>query len=83
MSVKILPNVNMTFDELRSRATAAELTLINSVIRLMEDEISERVRLKAANFINKNPPPYRDTLETTQGDSMRSWFKRFSEELKP
>lgn len=78
----ILTNTAMTLDELRKRATAAELTLIDTVIKLMDEEAVKTVRTRAGNFLRANPVPARDNFgEPLYSDQMVTWCKRFNEAL--
>ena len=47
----------MNLEDLKSRATAAELTLINTVLELSEEEAAKAVRGRVVKFIHQHPVP--------------------------
>lgn len=47
----------MTLEQLRSRASASELTLINEVIKLVQTEEVEKIRDKIGEFARNNRVP--------------------------
>jgi hypothetical protein len=71
----------MTLDQLRGRATAAETALINTVIKLMEEEIATGIKQKATKFLMANPPPSRDEMSFNR-EAMSNWAQRFSAALE-
>lgn len=77
----VLTNTDMTFDELRKRATAAELTLIDTVIKLMDEELTAKVKQRATKFLMANHPPSREVAMFDR-EAMGNWAKRFSEALE-
>lgn len=68
----------MTLEELRNRATATEITLIDTVIKLMEEELQTKVEQRATKFLMANRPPYRDEIERDP-EAMRRGAIRFNE----
>lgn len=70
----------MTLQELKKRATASELTLIEAVEESLYEEIVEEVKQKAFCFIEKNLPPDRETIQFSP-ESAKNWGRDFKEAL--
>ena len=50
----------MTLDDLKTRATAAEMALIEATEDAVRDDVVREIRKSVLGFINTNPPPRRD-----------------------
>jgi len=70
----------MTLDELKKRATAAEIALIESVERELSPEIAKNIKNKALKFLGKNLPPDRDEYRFNR-DAGSEYLKRFEAAL--
>ena len=69
----------MTLDDLKKRATASELTLIEAVEKAIRQEVSLETRKAVYDYILKNPPGY----HRPEGMEMRDWFQRMEKHLNP
>ncbi len=76
----------MTLQELKNKATAAELCLIDRVEGLIVTEIEKRVTAKVLSFMRANPPPSRDDVRF-EPDIIKRWLtaieKHMSDEQAP
>lgn len=72
----------MTLEDLKKRATASELTLIEAVEAALRPAIIAEVRKKAFEFVNANPPPTREEMRFMRSaDEALLWGDRFKEAL--
>jgi hypothetical protein len=72
----------MTLDELKKRATASELTLIEATEKTLRKEVIRDVTTRLVNFIGDNPPPSREDHKFDQSAGRR-WSERLAEALDP
>lgn len=68
----------MSLEDLRKRATAAELTLIDAVVAEVKREARSEVKKAVFEFMTKNPPIIREYGGDPDGQ-MRTWFARMDE----
>ena len=72
----------MTLDDLKKAATASELTLIETVEKLVQNNIGDGLLKKVCDFIDSNPPPPRNEFmnrEEYYYDVMRTWLQRMKD----
>ncbi len=69
----------MSLDELKKRATAGELTLIEATEKAVRLEGTLEVKKKVLEYVMRNPP---ERLLTDSG-TMREWFARLDKHLNP
>lgn len=73
----------MTLKDLKQKATASELTLIEATEALLREEVTTALKDAAIGFLVKNLPPSREDLRFDGSDALRSWINNFTKALKP
>jgi len=68
----------MTFEQLRSKATAAETCLIDTIILMVEKEVTDRTKIKIKDFIKLNAVPTRDDV-SYDPTAYQRWFARLDD----
>ena len=71
----------MTLDELKKRATAAELTLIEAVTEALGPAIQNEVTERAIKFVSANLPPSREEMAYRR-ELGAQWASRFRAAMK-
>ena len=66
----------MTLQDLKSKATAGELCLIDQMDKFIRTEEEARMIKLTLEFIGKNPPPSTED-RIFDRDSGQKWLKRF------
>jgi len=69
----------MTLEDLLKRATAAELTLINTVLKLSEEEAAKVIKKRISDFVVKNLPPH--PHDPGFPEARNRWVARFNEAI--
>ena len=72
----------MTLDDLKKRATASELTLIEAVEKSLRDETEPLVKRKVLEFIRTNRVPSMDDARFNN-DVYPQWLSRLEKHLNP
>jgi hypothetical protein len=72
----------MTLQDLKQRATASELTLIEKTESLLREEAVSAMRKAAVEFIQRFPPPDREILHF-EPDALRDWLGKFTKTVNP
>jgi hypothetical protein len=72
--------ITTTIQDLRSKATAAELVLIERVTELVVADAVQKVKHAVLKFINANPPPSGEDCAFDRGRGER-WFAALSKEV--
>lgn len=70
----------MTLEELKKRATAAELTLIDAAEKTLREGLELETTKRVVEFITANPPPGREDLHYDR-DAGHQWMRRLREHL--
>lgn len=71
----------MTIEDLKKRATASEITLIEMVEASLQKEIYQKTLDSFFEFCNANPPLF-DTRENPR-ESMNRWVVRLNSHMNP
>ena len=72
----------MTLDELKKRATASELTLIEAVESGIAAKAYEETRKRVIEFLRKNMPPSLDCYRMDAQAGTR-WLARLDQHMNP
>ena len=75
-------NQPVNLEDLKKRATASELTLIEAVESALRKEMTMSVKVEAMNFIRANPPII-DRFENDARDRISSWLATLEKHLIP
>ena len=71
----------MNLEDLKKRATASEITLIETVEKALQAEMTRRIKEEAVRFIRAHPPVI-DRFEKPDV-TIREWVARFEKHLNP
>lgn len=72
----------MTLEDLKKRATASELTLIEATEAALRASLTAEMKKSVKEFIMANNPPSRDEVYRDQG-AYPTWFARMDRHLNP
>jgi hypothetical protein len=75
--------MNTTLEDLKKRATAAELTLIERTEELLRPAVENEVKTRAVGFLNRNMPPSRDEIHRVGKEGADKWVAQFTAALTP
>lgn len=70
----------MKLADLKQKATASELTLIDAVETALREEVARDLKKRLGEFLLKNPPPDREIMRF-QPDMMRDWSTHLNKHL--
>lgn len=71
----------MTLEDLKKRATASELTLIEATESAVRASLTTDMLTLLASYLHENPPPSREDFRFGGNDVYREWFSRLSKHL--
>lgn len=71
----------MTLQELKARATAAELTLIERTEALLRPDVENSIRDKVLSFCNRNMPPSREEVRMGGKELADRWLQRLDDAI--
>ena len=80
--MRILNYETMNLEDLKKRATASELTLIEATEKALRADAVSEVRKKVLFFIQGDFPPSRDDFRMRR-DAGDAWLRRLDEHLIP
>lgn len=69
----------MTLEDLKKRATAAEITLIETIEKMVSEEANSKALDRVKKFVAGNEPTIRSREDQ---ESMRGWFHRLQDYLE-
>lgn len=71
----------MTLDELKARATASEITLIEATEAATREKVAAETRRSVIAFCRKNAPPNSEYLRY-QPDAAQNWLGKLEKHLE-
>jgi hypothetical protein len=71
----------MTLKDIKQKATASELTLIERVEFLLRDEANASAFKTLLEFVQKNPPPNREDMRFSDANPWGDWNARLTKHL--